>query len=152
LILSIAMLDKFAPDLGKASIGCPWHGLAVNGTLYDSPGGSVLKTGLTQEDSDREYSATQLVKVPGLDAESGAPLEREFGYFHLAGSVGMIQKPASPGEHESDGIQIMFEDNTFADGTSTVFGDITEGLEDLKAAIQSAEADTTFTVTSATIL
>ncbi|MCP4091958.1 MAG: peptidylprolyl isomerase [Planctomycetes bacterium] len=92
------------------------------------------------------------LKVPGLDAESGAPLEREFGYFHLAGSVGMIQKPASPGEHEADGIQIMLEDNTFADGTSTVFGDITEGLEDLKAAIQSAEADTTFTVTSATIL
>jgi hypothetical protein len=92
------------------------------------------------------------LKVPGLDAEAGAPLERDFGYFHFAGALSMIPKPGSPGEQESDAIQILLEDNTFGDGSSTVFAVITEGLEDFKAAVQSAEADTSFTVTSATIL
>ena len=99
-----------------------------------------------------ETFAGRSLKVPGLGAESGPPLEREFGYFHFAGSLSMIPKSGSPGEQEADAIQILLEDNTFSDGTSTVFAAITEGLESFKTAVQAAEADTTFTVTSATIL
>lgn len=92
------------------------------------------------------------LKIPGLDADNGPPLERDFGYFHLAGSLSMIQKQGSPGEQEADAIQLLLEDNTFADGTSTVFAAILEGLDDFKAAVQAADPETTFTLTSATIL
>jgi len=92
------------------------------------------------------------LKVTGLDAETSSPLERDFGYFHLAGALSMIPKQGAPGEHETDSIQILLEDNTFGDGSSTVFGVISEGFEAFKEAVQGAAADTTFTVTSATIL
>jgi hypothetical protein len=92
------------------------------------------------------------LKLEGLGAEASPPLERDFGFFHLAGSLSTIQKPGEPGEQEVDSIQILLEDNTFADGQATVFGSITAGLDELKTAIISADPEITFTVTSATVL
>jgi hypothetical protein len=92
------------------------------------------------------------LKLEGLGAESSPPLERDFGYFHLAGALSTIQKPGEPGEQETDAIQILLEDNTFADGQATVFATITSGMDELKTAITSSDPEVTFTVTSATIL
>lgn len=92
------------------------------------------------------------LKLEGLGAETSPPLERDFGFFHLAGTLSTIQKPGEPGEQEMDSIQILLEDNTFADGQATVFALITSGMDELKTAITGADPEITFTVTSATIL
>ncbi len=99
-----------------------------------------------------ESFSGRTLKLPGLGAESSPPLERDFGYYHLAGSLAMIQIPGKEGEQEADAIQIFLEDNTFADGQSSVFGVFTEGFDDLKTAIVGADPEVSFTVSSATIL
>ena len=99
-----------------------------------------------------ESFAGRTLKLKGLGAETSPPLERDFGYFHLAGAVSIIPKPSVPGEQEVDAIQILLEDNSFADGQATVFGVITEGFAELKTAITGADPEITFSVTSAAIL
>jgi len=101
---------------------------------------------------DLESFGGRTLKLKGLGAETSPPLERDFGYFHLAGALSMIPKPSSPGDQEIDALQILLEDNSFADGQATVFGVITEGFDELKTAITSADPEISFSVTSASIL
>ncbi|MCP4366345.1 MAG: hypothetical protein GY800_13760 [Planctomycetes bacterium] len=66
------MLDKNIPPLARASyIGCPWHGLLINGTLTDGLGGATIPAPtIPQLASAGTQSATQLIKVPGLPEPS----------------------------------------------------------------------------------
>lgn len=50
--------------------GCPWHGMAKNGALYDAPGGTEIKAVWPQSGP-----ATQLLQVPGIAAVSRTPEE-----------------------------------------------------------------------------
>ncbi len=66
------MLDKNIPPFARASyIGCPWHGLLINGTLTDGLGGPTIPAPtIPQSASAGTQSATQLIKVPGLPEPS----------------------------------------------------------------------------------
>ncbi len=58
------MIDNHSPQLGKPStLGSPFHGLLVNGTLTDEWGGSVITAPTIPQSTE---SATQLIKVPGM--------------------------------------------------------------------------------------
>ena len=60
---------SFIPALMKPTqFGSPYHGFLKNGELYDQPGGTLIKSAVSQDASGSVYSATQLVKVPGITA------------------------------------------------------------------------------------
>jgi len=50
-------------EIEITQFGCPWHGVAKNGALYDTPGGTEIKAVWPQAGP-----ATQLLKVPGIAA------------------------------------------------------------------------------------
>lgn len=130
--ITVGMYEDAAPLASEAFLAAVESGSLVGETV-DSFGGRTIR-------------------LNGLGAEESPALECKYGYFHLAGSLSMIPKPGSPGEQELEAVQLSLEDNTFADGTSTVFAHMTEGLEEFRAGVQAAPQDVTYTLTSATIL
>ncbi|MFK5955631.1 MAG: peptidylprolyl isomerase [Planctomycetota bacterium] len=86
------------------------------------------------------------------DAEEGLPNERQFGLFHLAGALSTTAKPGEPGIQEADSVVFFIQDNLNADGTSSVFGSIVEGLEGLQDALATPQTDVTYKVSSAVVL
>ena len=98
------------------------------------------------------FGATLAIKDYNPDAEENLPLEREFGLFHLAGSLSTSMVPGEPGMQEPDSVVLYLQDSTSVDGGSSVFGSITEGLESLQEALSAPQADVTYSITSASVL
>lgn len=98
------------------------------------------------------FGPTLAFKDFNPDAEGGLPLERQFGLFHLAGSLSTSMTPGDPGKQEADSVVVYLQDNTGIDGGSSVFGSLIEGLEPLQEAMAAPQADVTYLITSAAVL
>jgi len=85
-------------------------------------------------------------------AEEDLPLERQFGLFHLAGSLSTSMKPGEPGMQVPDSVVVYLQDSTSIDGGSSVFGSLVEGLEPLQEALATPQDDVTYTIASAVVL
>jgi len=79
------------------------------------------------------------------------PVEAQYGYFHLPGSLATVVA-SEPGQQEPDAFRLYLQDATRIDGTSTVFGSITEGLEELQDAMAQQDVERTFAITEAVVL
>jgi len=89
----------------------------------------------------------------GMQAEDAPnlPLERSFGLFHTAGSLGTVIVPGEPGEQNPDILQLMITDNFSTDGSTTVFGQVVEGLDGLVELVNGVTAEQKFTISAATV-
>lgn len=86
------------------------------------------------------------------EATDTLPLEREYGYFHMAGALATSVVPGEPSQQEPDALTVYLQDATRSDGSTTVFGSITEGLEALQDAMATPGAERTYAITEAVVL
>jgi hypothetical protein len=68
--------------------------------------------------------------------------------FHSAGVLCTVAGEDRDGGQKANTIQIMLEDNFYADGQSSVFGAVTSGLEEIKEAISSLGSGQKLTITA----
>lgn len=88
--------------------------------------------------------------IPGLgdpeaDPVPTLPLERKFGYMLTEGALVSSPVPSmvedlEPGAQSGATFQLLMSASHFLDGRRTVFGQVTEGLEPLQAAVQAGPA------------
>ena len=70
--------------------------------------------------------------------------------FHSAGVLCTVPGEDRDGSQKANIIQIMLEDNFYADGQSSVFGAITSGLDEVKEAVAGLTSGQKLTVTAVT--
>jgi hypothetical protein len=70
--------------------------------------------------------------------------------FHSAGVLCTVPGEDRDGSQKANVIQIMLVDNFYADGQSSVFGAITSGLDEVKAAVAGLASGQKLTVTAVT--
>lgn len=131
--LSLGLYEGVAPAASAAFLAAVDNGLLIGKDLFTTGGAISLR------DFDEE-------------ATESLPLEREFGYFHLAGSLSTNAASGEPGQQEPDGFTLYLQDATRADGTTSVFGTVTEGLEALQEAASTPGSELTYAITEATAL
>jgi hypothetical protein len=68
--------------------------------------------------------------------------------FHSAGVLCTIAGEDRDGSQKANTVQIMLEDNFYADGRSSVFGVVTSGLAEIKEAIAGLDDEQKLTVTA----
>ena len=68
--------------------------------------------------------------------------------FHSAGALCTVAGKDRDGSQKANTVQIMLEDNFYADGQSSVFGVVTSGLEEIKEAVAGLDGDQKLTVTA----
>lgn len=131
--VSIGLFESAAPAASQAFLEAVNNGALIGVDL--SSFGTTLSFG--------DYSP---------ENEAGIPLERKHGVYHLAGTLSTTTKPGEPGMQEPDSVVVYLQDNFGADGGTTVFGAITEGLESLQEATSTPGAETTYAITEASVL
>ena len=91
-------------------------------------------------------------EVPEEDAETVA-LERPSDLHHLEGTLSMMRSMgATTAQMRKEAFQVLLSPSYGADGATTVFGEVTDGLEELQAALQALPPDATLTVTDVRVL
>jgi cyclophilin family peptidyl-prolyl cis-trans isomerase len=60
--------------------------------------------------------------------------------------------PGVPGEQNPDIIQLLIEDNFSTDGTTTVFGQVVEGLDGLRELVNGATEDQNYVISATTLV
>lgn len=131
--VSVGLYEESAPAASAAFLEAVESGALV-GVEVSAFGGSL---------SFRDYAP---------EAEESLPLERKHGLYHLAGTFSTTAAPGEPGKQKADSVVVYLQDNFGADGSSTVFGSITNGLEELQAAFSVPGIETTFAITEVTVL
>ena len=131
----------------------------ISAGLYeeDAPAASAaflnaVETGALVGVDVSSYGASLSFRDFGTEDMESLPLERKHGLYHLAGTLSTTVAPGEPGQQQADSVVLYLQDNFGADGGSTVFGSMTEGLEALQAAFSVPGSDTTFAITEATVL
>ncbi|MGB0951925.1 MAG: peptidylprolyl isomerase [Planctomycetota bacterium] len=127
------LYEGIAPSASSAFITAVDEGLLI-GKDVTSTGGAF---------SLRDYNP---------EATDSLPLERQYGYFHMAGALATSVVPGEPGQQEPDALTVYLQDATRADGSTTVFGSVTEGLEALQEAMATPGIERTFAITEASVL
>ena len=85
----------------------------------------------------------------GLGEEATVEIERA-RLFHSAGVLSTVPGEDRDGGQKASVIQILLEDNFYADGQSSVFGAITSGLDEVKEAAAGLASGQKLTVTAVT--
>ncbi len=74
--------------------------------------------------------------------EASLPLERQWGYFHLAGALATVSRPdLGPGAQSEDQFALLLADRPFSDGRATVFGKVVAGEDRLQALEDAVKAN-----------
>lgn len=131
--ISIGLYEGVAPAASAAFLAAVDNGLLIGKDLTAS-GGAV---------SLRDYNP---------EATEALPLERQYGYFHLPGSLATSVVPGEPGQQEPDAWTLFLMDATRNDGGTSVFGSIVEGLEPLQEAVATPGLERTYAITEAVVL
>lgn len=90
----------------------------------------------------------------GVEAPKPAPLmvERQYGVFHFAGTLATGMIPSSVGEQDVNNLILALTDSFSSDGQTTVLGKAVEGFDELKAALELADAGTKIRCVGAELL
>lgn len=90
----------------------------------------------------------------GMKPEEGEnlPKESQFGIFHVSGALSTVIVPGVPGEQNPDIIQLLIEDNFSTDGTTTVFGQVVEGLDRLRELVNGATEGQNYVISATTLV
>ena len=95
------------------------------------------------------FNNVSLTVENGLTEGATVDIERA-RLFHSAGVLCTIPGEDRDGSQKANAIQIMLEDNFYADGQSSVFGAITSGLDEVKEAVAGLTSGQKLTVTAIT--
>jgi hypothetical protein len=93
------------------------------------------------------FNNVSLTAENGLEEEATVEIER-VRLFHSAGVLCTVPGEDRDGSQKANVIQIMLEDNFYADGQSSVFGAITRGLDEVKGAVAGLAGGQTLTITA----
>lgn len=93
------------------------------------------------------FNNVSLTAENGLEEEATVEIERA-RLFHSAGVLCTVPGEDRDGSQKANVIQIMLEDNFYADGQSSVFGVITRGLDEVKGAVAELAGGQTLTITA----
>ena len=93
------------------------------------------------------FNNVSLTAENGLEEEATVEIERA-RLFHSAGVLCTVPGENRDGSQKANVIQIMLEDNFYADGQSSVFGVITRGLDEVKGAVAELAGGQTLTITA----
>ena len=93
------------------------------------------------------FNNVSLTAENGLEEEATVEIERA-RLFHSAGVLCTVPGEDRDGSQKANVIQIMLEDNFYADGQSSVFGAITRGLDEVKGAVAELAGGQTLTITA----
>ena len=93
------------------------------------------------------FNNVSLTVKNGLTEEATIEIERA-RLFHSAGVLCTVPGENRDGSQKANVIQIMLEDNFYADGQSSVFGAITRGLDEVKGAVAGLAGGQTLTITA----
>ena len=93
------------------------------------------------------FNNVSLTAENGLEEEATVEIER-VRLFHSAGVLCTVPGENRDGSQKANVIQIMLEDNFYADGQSSVFGVITRGLDEVKGAVAELAGGQTLTITA----
>ena len=93
------------------------------------------------------FNNVSLTAENGLEEEATVEIER-VRLFHSAGVLCTVPGENRDGSQKANVIQIMLEDNFYADGQSSVFGAITRGLDEVKGAVAGLAGGQTLTITA----
>jgi len=95
------------------------------------------------------FNNISLTVENGLAEDTSVDIERA-RLFHSAGVLCTAPGKDRDGSQKANVIQIMLEDNFYADGQSSVFGAITSGLDGIKEAVAGLASGQKLTVTAVT--
>ena len=79
-------------------------------------------------------------------------MERRPGLYHLAGALSTTSVPGEPGSQLGDSVMVFLQDSFGYDGTTTVFGMLTAGLDQIQDALSAPPVGVTFEITEAVVL
>ncbi|MBC8369908.1 MAG: hypothetical protein H8E25_07905 [Planctomycetes bacterium] len=96
------------------------------------------------------FSNVSLTVENGLEENDPAIAIERVRLFHSEGVLTTVATKDRDGSQKANTVQIMLQDNFFADGQSTVFGMITSGLDELKEAVAALPEGQSLTVTAVT--
>jgi len=134
-------------------------------TLSDSEGNSydIIASMFSESPLSAEHFATNadgligaeitnfnnisLTAENGLGEEATVEIERS-RLFHSAGVLCTVPTEDRDGSQKANVIQILLEDNFYADGQSSVFGTITSGLDEIKGAVAGLAEGQALTITA----
>ncbi|MAU93499.1 MAG: hypothetical protein CMJ93_04755 [Planctomycetes bacterium] len=95
------------------------------------------------------FNNISLTAENGLGEAATVEIERA-RLFHSAGVLCTVPGEDRDGSQKANVIQILLEDNFYADGQSSVFGAITSGLNEIKVAAAELASGQVLTITAVT--